>query len=417
MKEKVIHGAKSNGIVKLASSKYRFTYRKKQTNFADFSRSKTINNNKGTLSVKAEYNRWVASLEEDENKHFSQSLYAKKQKDVQLKEYIKVGGEWEKWAKLHYNRGSISNVLHSMQIVRDDTRFCELNISQITKKDCKTFLERVFDERQLKENSLMKVKQALSSVFASRELEMNPTYNINIKDRYKKDNDNKSKKEAILRGKELNVMLKKVKETKDKRFITAVYTALFLCLRRGELYALTTDDIDRAKRIVRINKTIVQVVSTRYVESGTKNSEDRYVPLFTEVEKVLNDYIKYRKDNDYQKYIDENGKEYDFIFANKNGSIPDLDTFTQRFRKITAELIAEGKLKVDRPPTFHSLRGTGISYYALEKKIPIQLLTTMAGHADVNTTLSYYVRTKKEDMMELAKEKLDSSFFDILKDY
>lgn len=269
-KNEIILGTKSNGIVKVGVSKYKFSYRKKQTNYKDFVRTKSIINTGGKQSVKAEYNRWLKSLEEDENQHFSQSTYAHKKSDVRLGTYIEYGGDWEKWAKQNYSRSSFPNMETAIKIIRGDKEFCHLYISKITKNDCQTFFKKVYARKKLKENSLIKVKQALSSVFVSREEEINPILGIGFKDYYKHEVDRQVKKDMILRDDQLKIALNRVKETKDKRFITVVYLTLFLCLRRGEVHGLRVSDIKWDENKINIDRTVVQLKEGQIIQNWTK---------------------------------------------------------------------------------------------------------------------------------------------------
>lgn len=115
--------------------------------------------------------------------------------------------------------------------------------------------------------------------------------------------------------------------------------------------------------------------------------------------------MQYREEKGYVKEYDEKGVETSFLFANRTGKLPHLETFSKRFKQIIDELNDEGLLDIQ--PSFHSLRGSGISYYVMNQQVSLPIVQKFAGHSDIKTTMKYYVKVEDKDVIELSKRSID----------
>jgi integrase len=172
-------------------------------------------------------------------------------------------------------------------------------------------------------------------------------------------------------------------------------------MRKGEVLALSKNDIDRDKMIITINKTLVQDAGLPFVQDLTKSKAGvRKIPIFLPLIKPLFDYLDNLKGND--------------LFTTNTGkyiSISQLSVWTSQIKN---------RIGLNDDITNHSLRHNFISecYHA---KIDLKKLQKWVGHADISTTLNIYTHLAEEEaeksdemndfyssQMEVKNEKQDN---------
>lgn len=132
---------------------------------------------------------------------------------------------------------------------------------------------------------------------------------------------------------------------------------------------------------------------------GTKNGKNRIVPIMIE---LVNDLKKLKQNTNHIKWTMNDGKQYDFIFCDRNGKPYCLPTPSRWWNTYNQKLIKQGKMKTKM--NFHKIRVTALSMFANELDLPIETVQKNAGHSDTTVTQRYYI--KKDDsnkMMNLSK--------------
>lgn len=162
---------------------------------------------------------------------------------------------------------------------------------------------------------------------------------------------------------------------------------IYTGLRCGELAALKWSDIDFENKKIYVRKNIVTVYDyesadkkTRKVnlQTSTKTSEGRKIPLIKSAEDILNG-IKSK----YQE-INPDG----FIINNSDKMIS-VDTISDAYTNIAK---AAG---IENPLGIHTLRHTFASLL-IKKGVDIKIVSDILGHKDVSFTYNIYVHILEE---------------------
>lgn len=171
----------------------------------------------------------------------------------------------------------------------------------------------------------------------------------------------------------------------QSRYGAGLYFILHTFLRAGEAVALKWRDVDFEKKQVVISKTVsrvknrsgnsktVVITTTPKTESGT-----RIVVLNDEALTALN-VIRERSGFT---------EPQDYVLATTKGKPVSEDRLWEATRNM---LDSAGLMTEARKKKFgvHYLRHTGISYY-LRHKVPVHIISKMAGHASIAVTTSIY---------------------------
>lgn len=196
------------------------------------------------------------------------------------------------------------------------------------------------------------------------------------------------------------------------RLFPALFTAVSVGLRRGEVMGLTWKDVDLERGVLHIRQTRVEGVNGVEVDVPKTVNSRRDIPMPESLVRVLREY---RVRQDAERAVA--GKAWDgsnLVFAdalggpvhpnNLNRSMDrvlewsDPETFEQKVRhlvrsvpreavaRLRAEVIA-GKRLPDRSP--HDLRHT-YATLALRRGVPVEVVSKILGHANVSITLNVY---------------------------
>ncbi len=152
-----------------------------------------------------------------------------------------------------------------------------------------------------------------------------------------------------------------------------IITAFFTGLRTGELFALKWDDIDfNAKKIV-VRRTIRHgIIST------TKTGKTRVIDLLDIVYEALKDKYK------------ENGLRDEFIFTSRKGTpyVEASAVNTTYWKPLLKRCGMAYKIMYNTRHTFATLM--------LLNGEDVLWVSKMLGHADISTTMKYYVKFVEE---------------------
>ena len=165
----------------------------------------------------------------------------------------------------------------------------------------------------------------------------------------------------------------------------------FTGLRQGEAMALTYNDIDFTKGIVRVNKSVGYLyIDGTYspVVSSTKTTcSTREVPLLENLRQAFDSYIMHEKSKHEKLGVpfDKNS----IVFSTDACSYIEAKNLRIRFHRLLK------RLDIDII-NIHALRHTFCSWLA-ENGVNIKTASELMGHADVNTTMKIYTHVQQEE--------------------
>lgn len=209
----------------------------------------------------------------------------------------------------------------------------------------------------------------------------------------------KHKERRVLSRDEQEILITELKKNKsDYIYIFALFTGM----RRGEVLALTWNDIDLENAVINVNKSLGRVNNydgkkekTRLEVGEPKTSTGRRViPMADTVIDVLTTQIKYIKKN-----IPDN--PLNLVFPSENGTYIDPGNYNRRFYKIIKKL---GMPKANP----HSLRHS-FATRALEAGVDLKTTQELLGHSSIDITANLYTHALMEHKREEVK-KLNNVF-------
>lgn len=185
-------------------------------------------------------------------------------------------------------------------------------------------------------------------------------------------------------------------KTGNDRYVYGLPISLIIYtgLRCGELSALKWSDIDFINKKIYIRKNIVTAydyetpekkIRNKHLQTSTKTSEGRIIPLIKNAENILNELkAKYEK-------INPNG----FIVNNSN-EMTNVDVLSCAYTNIanTAGIL--------NPLGIHTLRHTFASLL-IKKGVDIKIVSEILGHKDVAFTYNTYVHILDEQKHQAMK--------------
>ncbi len=150
------------------------------------------------------------------------------------------------------------------------------------------------------------------------------------------------------------------------------YIGIIICLytgiRLGELLALTWDDIDFDKKILKINKTAYSLKGVIKIDKPKTKSSNRVIPLSEKILKILKEYYKIST----AKYI---------ICTNNDKMVS-----TRSYQRTFKSILQKCDLGYHN---FHSLRHT-FATRAIEMGMDVKMLSEILGHKNAIVTLERY---------------------------
>ena len=204
-------------------------------------------------------------------------------------------------------------------------------------------------------------------------------------------------------------------------------------MRTGEVFALTWNDIDLDKRIIKVNKTVyakdkeengrwylgttktigsireVYICDTLYsVLSNYKNIQIKYKNQYG---KMYNKYILKEVKNKYGKLVEYKVIEsksrinnIQMVFTRKDGTYAGTDIIKYPFKIIHHELGINCR--------FYDLRGS-FATISLRSGCEIKDIAEVLGHKRVETTERYYITSESNDKRKAIQSFDNSILLDI----
>lgn len=192
------------------------------------------------------------------------------------------------------------------------------------------------------------------------------------------------------------------------QFKVLFHIALFGGLRRGEIVALTWDDIDFDTSTIRINKSsshIDRQVITKEPKTATSN---RTIKLPDFVIQLIKDWKV--EQNKYRLSIGDQWNGTNYIFTQTDGRQMYPSTPTATFKKILIQYNNTIENEKDKLPmiSLHGLRHTSATLLIAEN-VDVKTVSSRLGHAHTSTTMDIYAHAL-EQMDEKAANVLEDAF-------
>ena len=192
------------------------------------------------------------------------------------------------------------------------------------------------------------------------------------------------------------------------QFKVFYHIALFGGLRRGEIVALTWDDVDFDTNTISINKSSSHVDKQVITKEPKTASSIRTIKLPDFVIQLIKEWKT--EQNRYRLSIGDqwNGSRYIFIQTDGRQMYPSTPTAT--FTKILKQYNNTVENEKDKLPliTLHGLRHTSATLLIAEN-IDVKTVSSRLGHSQTSTTMDIYAHAL-EQMDEKASNVLEDAF-------
>ena len=178
--------------------------------------------------------------------------------------------------------------------------------------------------------------------------------------------------------------------------------ALFGGLRRGELVGLTWKSIDFDKNVIRVTQAAYRMEEKNGIKAPKTKSSVRAVAFPQPVMDLLKEYKKAQ--DKYRKAIGDKWCGDDWVFIAENGENININSPYNKFRRLVVKynksVSDEEKLPMI---SLHDLRHTNASLLIRSNKVDVKAVSAKLGHADMNTTMRYYIHSYEEAETETAE--------------
>ena len=183
---------------------------------------------------------------------------------------------------------------------------------------------------------------------------------------------------------------KEISEQLRILFNLAVYTGL----RKGEIIALTWDDIDFELDTITIQKSAAVVNSGQIVKRTKSKKSNREISIPHSLTVRLQKLQK--EQQAYRILLGSHWKGQNWIFIQDNGKQMNYSTPYQAFQKAIKRYNTDKAPKDQLPMIpFHGLRHTSATLLIAGRE-DISTVSSRLGHAQTSTTMNIYVHALKE---------------------
>ncbi len=182
--------------------------------------------------------------------------------------------------------------------------------------------------------------------------------------------------------------------TKHSRYHPIFFLAAYTGMRKGEILALTWDDIDFEQKTININKTLYKTKDEYVINKPKTKNSKRIIYIDDDIIRVLK---KQRVKQNIEKmkcrdvYTDNN-----LVFAQENGNFIYPSAANVLFRRYVKQL---GLPEI----RFHDLRHTHATLL-LQMGVNPKLVANRLGHASVRVTLDTYSHVMPDMQQDLTMQ-------------
>jgi integrase len=215
------------------------------------------------------------------------------------------------------------------------------------------------------------LRQILASAVKAKKLIRSPVDDVQTKP------SAKAKKVSVLDEREIAALLAQLR---DHWLYMPVLTAISTGLRRGEVIALRWSDLDLAKGILQVSRSVEEIDGTFRFKAPKTDTSNRTIKM---PPRLVEELGRHRKEQSEMRLRLGLGKDLaDLVFTSPDGAMLYPNYLTECF----ALEVRRAGLK---PVRFHSLRHSHLTLL-LNSGVPVHAVAARAGHAKASTTLDTY---------------------------
>lgn len=295
------------------------------------------------------------------------------EKEVQGKLFSEVADEWWEDHERTLSPNSVRGYIAAMHRAVDE--FGDRYIRSITPTEINRFLINFIKRYHAAASTVSMQLIVISLIFKYAVIygyiDSNPARDLSIPKGLKKER----------RTVPASADIQRIKDSVDKPFGMFAYMALYTGCRRGELLALTWEDIDFDQKTIVINKSLYYINNKPYLKGTKTDAGNRILPLLAKLETQLLP----RKckglifHDDTGKYMTE--KQYRCKW--------------DRYQK-------EAKIAISA----HQLRHA-YATMLYENDIPAKDAQILLGHAQLSTTMDIYTEIREQHAAAVRKSILN----------
>lgn len=289
--------------------------------------------------------------------------------------FAEVANEWWEEAEPELSVQTVSSYRACLN--RSVAHLGDLPLKTIEPKDILTFFKRLalenFTQKTIANHRIV-INQVFNRAVIEGDIQYNPCTSVKIP---------KAKKNTV-RPPATSTDEEKILNS-DHPWLFPLF-ALLTGLRKGEILALTWEDIDFENNVISVTKAVEHINNRPHIKPPKTESGNRYVPLL--------DKLK-------EKLLPIKGKPKHYIFSQDGGKEP--------IHKQTYNVLYEKYSKaVGITCTAHQLRHS-YATVAVEEDVNPKDLQNALGHADISTTMNVYAAARKRSVEKVA-EKLNQKY-------
>ncbi len=247
-----------------------------------------------------------------------------------------------------------------------------IKINKLKRLQIQEFANKLLNEYNLSSKTIKNHIKVISAIL-NKGIEWDLIdYNVADKVSIPKNTEKQKKKVVLYSYEELDGFIKSLEKLENKELQVAIYTSLYTGARRGEVMALTFNDINFNKCSIDLNKAKINIPNgTKIKDIKTGKNRLFYVP---------NSYINIVKE--YYKYLGKPSKDTALFTMNP-------DTFSKSFKQFLKDNnLREINLKDLRALNESILVNKGLDVVSVAKRL---------GHLPSTATNYYLDQIPEED--------------------
>ena len=182
-------------------------------------------------------------------------------------------------------------------------------------------------------------------------------------------------------------------ETKNTEIYIPILIAVGTGLRRGEILALTWNDIDFENKTLIVNKELIRTKNELSVTTPKTQKSNRIISLSNT---IIEELKKLQYNQKIQKqFLKDSYNDNNLVVCNYQGNYYSPDRLNHLFKKQIK--------KLNLPDIrFHDLRHTHASLL-LKEKVPAKVISDRLGHSTISITMNLYSHIYDSTNIEVAE--------------